>query len=163
MEDFESFYNKYKIKLFSYLIRISGDYDLAMDILQDSFTRYFEKYGKKTRNVPLLYTIARNCFLDHKRKSARDLSLEYSTEKDHEDPSRNQGEMFQIKQEYRRVLSAMEKLEDDEREILSLVITENLNYREIASLVGVTEANIKVKVHRARVKMKKILKTGDFS
>lgn len=159
MEDFGTFYNKQRGKLFSYLIRITGDYDLSMDIMQESFTRYFEKYAKNTRNVSLLYTIARNHFLDLKRRSGRNSPFE----KDLEDPSGNQGEMMQIKEEYRQVLAAMEKLADDEREMLALVIAGDLSYREIASLVGTTEANIKVKVHRTRVKLRTILKAGDLS
>ena len=37
----------------------------------------------------------------------------------------------------------------------------DLSYREIASLVGISEANVKVKVHRARLKLRKKLKEGD--
>ncbi|MDB9823109.1 RNA polymerase sigma factor [Deltaproteobacteria bacterium] len=159
MEDFETFYNRQHGKLFSYLLRITGDYDLSMDIMQEAFTRYLEKYAKDTRSVSLLYTIARNGFMDYKRMSVRNPVLE----QDQEDPSENQGEMLQIKQEYRQVLAAMKKLADDEREILALVTAGDLRYREIASLVGTTEANVKVKVHRARVKLRKILKTGDLS
>ena len=159
MEDFETFYHKQHGKLFSYLVRMTGDYDLSMDIMQESFTRYLEKYAKETRNVSLLYTIARNHFLDLKRSSGRNPPLE----QDQEDPSRNHGEMLQIKQEYRQVLRAMERLADDEREILALVIAGDLSYREIASIVGTSEANVKVKVHRARVKLKTILKAGESS
>ena len=60
------------------------------------------------------------------------------------------------------MLAALKKLGDDERDILALVISGDLSYREIASILGTTEANIKVKVHRARVKLKNILKIGDF-
>ena len=156
MEDFETFYNKQQKKLLPYLIRITGDYSLSMDILQESFTKYLEKYAKETRNVSLLYTIARNNFIDYKRKAGRDLILEHN----HKDPSKNQGENLQINQECMLVLEAMKGLKDDEREIMALVITEDLSYEEIASLVGTTRANVKVKVHRARIKLREILKTG---
>jgi RNA polymerase sigma-70 factor (ECF subfamily) len=45
VKKFCEFYHKYKNKLFAYLMRNSGDYDLAGDIIQESFTRYLEKYG----------------------------------------------------------------------------------------------------------------------
>jgi RNA polymerase sigma-70 factor (ECF subfamily) len=66
-----------------------------------------------------------------------------------------------VRFEYRRVLSAMETLAEDEREILVLAAGDDLSYREIASLVGISEVNVKVKVHRARLKLRKTLKEGD--
>jgi RNA polymerase sigma-70 factor (ECF subfamily) len=157
MEAFETFYKKQKGKLLSYLIRITGDYHLSMDIMQESFTRYLERYAKDTRNVSLLYSIARNYFLDHKRRDKR----HYSLEEDQRDYSSDQADDLQMKQEYHQVLEAMKYLENDERGILALVLTGDLSYREIASIVGISETNVKVKVHRARVRLKKILKRGE--
>lgn len=153
MEDFGTFFKKQQDKLLSYLMRMTGDYHLSMDLMQESFTRYLEKYANNTRNVSLLYTIARNSFLDYKRRSSRLVALE----QEYEDLSANQADAYQIKQEYRRVLSAMKGLDDDERELLALVLSGDLNYKEIASITGTSEANIKVKVHRARIKIKKKL------
>jgi len=156
MEDFRTFYEKQRGKLFSYLLRISGDYYLSMDVLQESFVRYFEKYADNTRNVSLLYTIARNDFLDHKRKAARHVEFEQS----HEPRSEDISQAFEIKEEYARVISAMKQLEDDEREILALVLSGDFSYKQIASIVDISEGNVKVKVHRARTKLKKILQSG---
>jgi len=157
MEEFRSFYKRQYEKLLSYLMRMTGDYHLSMDLMQESFTRYFERYANETRNVSLLYTIARNNFLDHKRRSGRLVALD----QEYEDLSANQADSFQIKQEYARVLSAMKVLEDDEREILALVLSGDLNYKEIASISKISEANVKVKVHRARIKIKKKLQSGE--
>ena len=66
-----------------------------------------------------------------------------------------------IRSEYRRVLSAMASLEESEREILVLAAGGDLSYREIASLIGTSEMNVKVKVHRARLKLRKTLKEDD--
>jgi RNA polymerase sigma-70 factor (ECF subfamily) len=156
MEEFRIFYEKQRGKLFSYLLRISGDYYLAMDIVQESFTRYFEKYADNTRNVSLLYTIARNDFLDHKRKAVRHVEFEQS----HEPRSEDIAQTLEVKEEYARVISAMKQLADDEREILALVLSGDFNYKQIASIVDISEGNVKVKVHRARIKLRKILRSG---
>jgi len=156
MEEFLTFYEKQRKKLFSYLLRMTGDYYLSMDLVQESFTRYLEKYADVTRNISLLYTIARNGFLDHKRRYGRQVEFE----QEHESKSGDLGETVEIKQEYKKVLSAMERLDEDEREILSMILSGDMNYKEIASLIGTTEGNVKVKVHRARVKLKKILQSG---
>jgi RNA polymerase sigma-70 factor (ECF subfamily) len=55
----------------------------------------------------------------------------------------------------------MQELEPEERDALSLVVSSDLSYREIARITGTSEGNIKVRVHRARVKLKRMLNTGE--
>lgn len=151
------FYKEHKDRLFAYLMRMTGDYYLSSDIMQESFTRYFEHYRDKGGSVSLLYTIARNTLFDHTRKQGRTTQLD----SDQEDNSSDQEHALMVREEYRRVLGAMQRLEKDARDILTLAVSGVLSYREIASIAGISEANVKVKVHRARLKLKKILKTGD--
>ena len=144
-----SFYREHKDRLFAYVMRMTGEYYLSSDIMQESFTRYFEHYGNKTESVSLLYTIARNALFDHARKQWRTTQLE----SDQEDCSSNQEQALMVREEYRQVLSAMQMLEKDERDILALAVSGVLSYRKIASIAGISEANVKVKVHRARLKL----------
>ena len=65
-----------------------------------------------------------------------------------------------IREDYRRVVDALQQLSLTEREILSLVISSGLSYRAVAEIVGTSESNVKVKVHRARLKLRAILKAG---
>ena len=156
MDRFREFYSNHKDKLFNYLMRISGDYDLASDLMQESFTRYLEHYRRKPQRVSLLYTIARNAFFDNLRQRERQTSLN----EEEADQSKDQEQAYLVREEYRRVLSAMRHLENTEKETLALVISGDLSYREIASITGLSEANVKVKVHRARRKLKKLLYNG---
>lgn len=159
MEPFGAFYKDYKKMLFSYIMRMTGDYYLASDIMQESFTRYLEKYSGQLPKASLLFTIARNALFDHSRIRARNTGL---TE-DLIDRSRSQEADLMVKQEYRQVLKAMQRLNPDERDILALAISDGLSYRDVASIVGISVENVKVKVHRTRHKLKKILRRGDQS
>ncbi|HOJ13213.1 MAG TPA: RNA polymerase sigma factor [Deltaproteobacteria bacterium] len=143
--------------IFSFLMRLSGDYELSRDILQETFLRYLERYDGKDTQPSLLFTIARNAFIDHVRKSGRELPLV----DDHRDCAPDAHERFRVRQEYSRVLEAIESLGQDEREILSMALSGDLSYRQIADIVGTSEANVKVKVHRARCRIREILKGGD--
>jgi RNA polymerase sigma-70 factor, ECF subfamily len=136
-------------------MRMTGDYHLSGDIMQESFTRYFEHYGQED-TPSLLYTIARNTFFDHIRREKRSSLVENRQDESYVDHER----VLIVREEYRRVLLALQKLEEDERDILSLILSSDLSYREIATIAGISEANVKVKVHRARVKLKKTLE-GD--
>ena len=139
-------------------MRSTGNYYLSGDILQESFTRYLEKYGEERQNPALLYTIARNAVVDGHRKRGRDTQLF-----DEQEPSPNNPEThMMVREDYRRVLAAMQELGQEERDILSLVVSSGLPYREIAQIAGTSEANVKVRVHRARVKLKKMMNTGDI-
>jgi RNA polymerase sigma-70 factor (ECF subfamily) len=150
---FSEFYSSHRERLFGYLMRSTGDYHLSNDIMQESFKRYLERYGHEIRSAPLLYTIARNAFLDHTRKKRKDSPYEEDCGYEPANPEHH----LMVREEYRGVLAALQKLESTEREILALVVSSDLSYREIASVTGITEANVKVKVHRARVKLKQIL------
>lgn len=157
MSEYGLFYRNCKSKVFNYLIRLTGDYSLAGDIMQETFTRHIEHYGQENRDIPLLYRIARNLFMDELRRRKH-----YAAgETEGAEPSIDQDRRLMVRSEYRQVLSGMEALDEDEREILILAAGEDLSYREIASLVGISEVNVKVKVHRARLKLRQILKEGD--
>lgn len=62
-----------------------------------------------------------------------------------------------VREDYRRVQAALQKLTPEERDALSLTISSDLSYREIARVTGASEGNIKVRVHRARMKLKKMM------
>lgn len=151
------FYNDNKDRFFGYLLRRTGDYQLAADTLQESFTRYLERYSKGELSVSLLFTIGRNILNDNFRSQRTTILFE-------DDRHKGTGDVesaFHVREESRRVLKAIQQLDPDETDVLSLVVTSGLSYREIAELTGTTEANIKVKIHRSRLKLKKILYTGE--
>lgn len=157
MEILREFYNDNKDRFFGYLLRRTGDYQLAADTLQESFARYLERYSKGKPNVSLLFAIGRNLLNDNFRSQRTTIPYEEDRHKGASDVE----SAFQVREESRRVLQAIQQLDPDEVDILSLVVTSGLSYRKIAKLTGTTETNIKVKVHRSRLKLKKILLTGE--
>ena len=139
---------------FGYLIRKTGDYHLSSDIMQESFARMLRSYGSGAQNSSLLYTIARNALLDHSKKSSRQAPLAEQPQDISADPEKQ----FMIRESYHRMLAALEQLDEGERDILSLAANGDLSYREIGKIIGISEANVKIRVHRARIKLRKIFK-----
>ena len=125
--------------------------------MQESFTRMLSRYGSDLQKPSLLFTIARNAVLDDARKKAHRKEQLGDVEDNAVDPE----QQLLIREEYQRVLAAMEQLGNMERDILALTVSRELTYREIARIVGISEANVKVKVHRARVKLGRILRPGE--
>jgi RNA polymerase sigma-70 factor (ECF subfamily) len=157
MKRYRAFYDEHREKLFGYLMRMTGDYELSKDILQEAFTRHLERYGDERPQVPLLYTIARNALFDVFRKRGRTEALDDLPEPAPEDQER----AFFIREEYGRVMAALGRLGEQEREVLSLVSSGELNYKEIAAITGTNEGSVKVRVHRARMRLRDILERGE--
>jgi RNA polymerase sigma-70 factor (ECF subfamily) len=153
MNKFRQFYTEYKDKLFGYLLRKTGNAHMAADLAQETFTRYMERYRNHEQSPALLFTIGRNLFYDQMRQRDRIIA--------HEDLGQetvaDQEELFIAREQSNRILAAMAQLGDEERDILALVVSSDLSYQEIAVIRKCSVANIKVKVHRARQKLTKLL------
>lgn len=158
MSLFNSFYRTNKNRLFGYFLRRTGDYHLSADMMQESFTRYYERYSEqKEYSLPLLFTIGRNLLYDSSRRGSGHDSFD---EKTHGRNESREADIL-IREESRQVLKALEKIGKEEADILSLVVSSGLSYAEIGKITGNSETNIKVKVHRARKKLRDILGKGD--
>lgn len=153
MDHFEEVFETNKSKLFAYLLRMTRNGDTARDILQESATRCLEHYGGREVTASLLFTIARNAFMDHLRRTARLTVLDEGQPDTRPDPEHD----AIVQDRFRRVLDGMQALHREERDILSMVVSSDLSYEQIARIQGTTVSNIKVKVHRARIKLRRYL------
>ena len=139
-------------------MKSTGDYYLSGDIMQESFTRYLAKYGDRQTNPALLNVITRNALVDGHRKPDRNPIVFNEQEHSGINPEKH----LMVRETCRRVLAAMKKLEKAERDILMLVVSSGLSYRQIARRAGTSEGNVKIMVHRTRVKLKKMINAGDI-
>ena len=124
MRSFQSFYTGNKDKLFAYLMRMTGDYQLSCDIMQESFTRLLERYGRNSHNRSLLFAIARNAALDDARKKNR---IDAITAEEAGD-ARDQEQHMLVRESCRDVLAAMQNLKKKERDILFAALTLNIRH-----------------------------------
>jgi RNA polymerase sigma factor (sigma-70 family) len=78
---FDFFYQKYKIRLYSNILKLVKSPEIASDILQEVFIAAWTNREKVNTDLPLenlLYRIARNKVYDFFRKASRDRNLEES-------------------------------------------------------------------------------------
>jgi len=154
MNRFQQFYTDNGDKLFGYLLRKTGNTHLAADLAQETFTRYLERYRNREQSVALLFTIGRNLFYDHIRKQPR---AGIKPDEMNNSLLSKQEEVYIAKQQSLNIMTAMQQLGDEERDILALTVSSSMSYQEIANLRKCTVANVKVTVHRARKKLKQLL------
>ena len=155
-----NFLQTHREAVFGFLLRRCADPDLAADLTQETFVRYLERYADQ-QNPAILFTIARNLFYDGARRAIREkrVSSDHAPLAGPHDTERR----CQLKEEARQVLDALSRLPEADRELLALVAGAGLGYKEIGKLLGLSPNTVKVRVHRARVRLRALLTNEEGS
>ena len=157
MENCERLYRDNRERVLRFLLHLTGDVELARDLVQETFARYLSRYGRDSEQPGLLFTIARNAGLDALRRRRTSPLPERETA----DPRRDPEHQLIDRQEMERVLAAIRRLDDTDRQLVAFLATGTFSYREIGRLLDLSETNVKVRVHRARLKLKALMAEGE--
>ena len=169
--EFEEIYREIAPGLMNYLVASGSPYAVACDILQETFLRLWKRRDELEDNFGqvrgLVYTIARNYRIDLLRKSKREVLQEEITDEtvqsgvDAASPlsfSRPVEEKDENAALRRKLNAALDQLPPTLREAFTLFQLGELSIREIAWQTQVSESNVKVRIHRAKEKLREILK-----
>lgn len=142
-----------KNKLFRLALRITLDSAEAEDVTSDTLIKVWNK-REELRGVESIeaycMTVCRNLALDrHEKKEAQNLSLE-ANEIDAADNSFTPDEQLERDEKLRKVHELFNQLPERQRTIMQLRDIEEKSYREIATIMGVSEEVVKVTLFRAR-------------
>lgn len=152
-------FERWKLVLFNFFLRQTGDRELAEDMTQSAFERMI-KY-RSTYKVGLafrawIFQIARNLlFSNQKKKQSRSKTLAGLSQQGQFDNDRIDHQM-ERREDKAKLWRAMDHLAPEDREILLLAKIQKIPYREIGEILNCREGTVKVKVHRAMGKLKNI-------
>ena len=147
-------YELYSREIFAYLCVLSGDSSLAEDIMQETFLKAILSLNESHGNVRAwLYTVARNLFLDRARRAGCETPVEEPPEGTVKGPE----EVLQEKIVKDELRSALMRLDKRKREVIMLQYYSGLSVREIASLMNLSQENVRVLAYRAKKELKKYL------
>lgn len=153
-DEFRAFYDRTSRPLWAYLSRISGDRQLAEDLLQDAYYRLLRAnvpFDSETHRRNYLYRIATNLVRDNHRRLKPFID-------DAVEPADVAGPSPAADAETRAdVRRALGHLKPRERALLWLAYAHGSSHAEIAGVLGVKTASIKLLLFRARRKLAKIL------
>jgi RNA polymerase sigma-70 factor (ECF subfamily) len=114
--------------------------------------------GNEVDNIKaFLYKVAKNLIIDYRRKK-KSYSLDAITETGIEFSEGDESEDATNKFDRQFVLSQLEKLDPDAREILTMRYVNEMSIKEISEATDLTPNNVSVKIHRSIDKMKHVLK-----
>ena len=151
---FRAFYDRTSGALWGYLSRISGDRQLADDLLQESYYRLLKSnvpFESEAHRRNYLYRIATNLVRDT-RRGAQPLFNEAIEVNDVPAPGPHVG--YEGRADVRR---AMGRLKPRERALLWLAYAQGSSHREIADVLGLKTGSIKLLLFRARRKLAAML------
>ncbi len=158
MTGFHELYEKYSRDVYRFALYLSGDPALADDVTSETFIRCWsspEPVRMATVKAYLL-TIARNIWLMERRRGLRRQDLDEAIP----DGSQSVVRHLEVKDELARVLRVLQEFSEVDRSALLMRADEGLAYEEIAFALGLPVATVKVKVHRARLKLARIRNQG---
>jgi RNA polymerase sigma-70 factor (ECF subfamily) len=164
-EAFLELYAKYEHSLFYYCKRMMHNEAAAEDAFQEIWTRIFEQRGKKNSHIDhfrgLLFSSARNLCLNALRGELHEDSIEDRMGEGEEpmefiltEPMTRAASGREIQA---LMVRALTKLPFDQRETFVLHEYSGFSFGEIAEMMSVPEANVKVRAHRARARLRKFI------
>ena len=160
-------FRRHERPVYSLLCRMLSNHEDAEEALAEVFVKVWRAAGTfkgDAKFTTWLYRIAANTARDflRSRMARREVSLEdvVVDEVEAGERIRTRGvdpEECAVQAEERsRVLRAMSELSEEDRLLVSLYHFQELDYDEIAQIAGVAPSNLKVKLFRARQRLKKL-------
>lgn len=155
---FEKIIIKYKTNLIYFINKYVKNIDSAEDIFEDTMMYILEHKNMYNFDYPFksfLYTIAKSKSLDYLK---HERIIESTSNKKFKDEQSIEEKVF-AKFEYEEIRKLIDKLPEDYQMAIYLSQIEGFSYSETAKLMNKTEKQIKFLVHRARKKLKAIVKS----
>ena len=147
---FEEIIGHYQAPIIRYLYRMTGDYEMAKDLAQDTFIQAYKGILKTDAELSFkawLYRIATNNARQHRRRK-RLLHFIPFTVKAHDIP--DSGNQADCQGETLAINEALLKIPEEQRTCLVLHFVEGFKYREIAETLGCSEDAVRKRVARGR-------------
>lgn len=156
---FSDFYDAYVDKIYRFAYLRVNSQEIAQDITADAFTRFWEQCKTNYEGIEnpraFLYAIAKNLIIDYWRgKDKNNIITADISELTIADAKTDLVKTSQINSDIELVRRALSELKEDHQNAIIWRYLDGLEIQEIAQLLGKTEANTRVLLHRALKELK---------
>jgi RNA polymerase sigma-70 factor (ECF subfamily) len=160
-EAFSQLVEEYKAPIFNLAYRMTGNWEDAAELAQETFVRAFAKLNKfklEQRFFTWLYAISLNVVKNHlRRRSLWGKLVAGGVSAAIHDQGSNQEKDLLAKEEQQQLQDALLKLPPDQRAALVLRYYEDQSFADIAQICGLPENTIKMRVYRALEKLRAVM------
>jgi len=151
----------YQAPIQRYLYRLTGDYQMAQDLTQDTFLQAYKGILKTNADLSFkawLYRIATNNARQHRRRKKLVSFIPFTDRMEadipvSENPPDCMGEKMAIQE-------ALTKVPEEQRTCLVLHLVEGFKYREIAETLGISEDAVRMRVARGKEAFQRLYRGG---
>ncbi len=150
-DEFAVLYHEHFPRLARYLGRLSGDADLAADLVQEAFVRLYRRGEAPDAPGAWLATVATNLFRNARSTRARRARLLTPARgaDAQADPPPSPAAATEADSERRRVRATLDLLPEREQQLL-LLRAEGYSYHDLADILGLNEASVGTLLARAK-------------
>ncbi len=140
---------EFESPLIGYAITFLHDVDRAKDVVQDTFIRLYQQDIEKVRGglKTWLFTVCRNRALDVLRKEKRVVALNGDELAQVATTRRTPAERVDLEERVAQMRSGLERLSENQREVILLKFEQGLSYQEISEVSGLSEGNVGFLIH----------------
>lgn len=158
--DISALYQSHAQKMLQFLVANGMDYAMSCDFVQNAFIKLWQKredIADESSASGFLFTVIKNLKVDYHRKNNRlyfrdDLEDDSAGTVAH--PEQDSSDIERLRSALQR---AFAQLPDNLRETYTLFQVSEYSVKEIAKATGASESLVKVRIHRAKEKLKLIL------
>jgi len=159
-DKFEYIFQTYKKLMLHKAYGILRDYMLAEDAASEAFIRIYKNLHKiddptSKKSVAFIVTILKNVALTMLQREKGHYAEEYDEE---QEDSFNLEENTVSKISSERIYQIVDKLSEELRGVFLLKYAYDLSHREIGRILGISENNVTVRLHRAKNKLAVLLR-----
>ena len=173
VHSFELLIGRYQKQVYSYILTLVKDKQLADDVFQDTFVKVIQTIKSKSykddgRFVQFAMRIAHNLVIDHFRKENRIPTVESSSE-DYNyidnvpitDASVEQGMIVdQVHSDLHRMIGF---LPDEQREVLRMRIFDDMSFKDIADITNVSINTALGRMRYALINLRKMMVANNMT
>ena len=144
--------SQYADNVYRFILKNLGHKEDAQDVVQTAFEKLWvnREQVDNERSKSYLFTVAYHQMIDHIRKQKR-ITLQEEFKAEASVIDKQQHSVKKILDE------ALHKLSETQRSLVLLKDYEGYNYQEIGKITGLSESQVKVYLHRARLQLKTYL------
>ena len=151
--------NKYKNNLIYFIFKYVKNKDISEDIFQEVVLYILSKkevYNFEFSFKTFIYTIAKSRALNYLKKEKKKINYERNFENIAVEENLLEDIVFS-KERQEKLKKVISKMSEDYQMVIYLAIIEDLSYKEVAKIMDKSESKIKNLLHRARIKLRKLL------
>lgn len=151
MTDFEALYGHHSRDIYRFALYLCANHAEAEDIASETFVRAWNATGRirAATAKSYLFAIARNGYLERQRRGAKETRLDDAMPDSKANPHADAERRIELD----HVLGVLQQMPEVDRTVLLLRVQEEWSYQEIADAVQLSLPAVKVKIHRARLKL----------